>query len=122
LHSDLSGRDINGEAAGCATSQRRSRQADSLRASRGRDRAVAGPGIETIRSRDYQPDGSVSEKAMPVNAVELGLVIVKLNAVVSPGPSSCSCESASALVMVGGAATVSVAVAVFPAPALTSET
>jgi len=42
-------------------------------------------GVETTN-----PAGSVSVKAMSVNAVEFGLVIVKLNAVVSPGPNSCS--------------------------------
>jgi hypothetical protein len=66
-------------------------------------------GVETTN-----PDGSVSEKATPVNAVEFGLVIVKLSAVVSPGPNSCSWESANDLAMVGGWTTVIVAVAAAP--------
>ena len=44
-------------------------------------------GVETIN-----PAGSVSKKAMPVKGVEFGLVIVKLNAIVSPGPSTCNCD------------------------------
>ena len=63
-------------------------------------------GVEII-----SPDGRLSKKMMPVIAKVFGFVIVKLKAVVSPGPGNSSCESANDLVIIGGNATVKVAVA-----------
>ena len=66
-------------------------------------------GVEITR-----PEGSVSKNVMPGSAKGFGLVIRKLNAVVSPGPGNSSCESANAFVIVGGTPTATVAVAAKP--------